>query len=38
VKPEYLTEEEERSEQFERIFSLLNNIENDNIPLLISSG
>lgn len=38
MKPEYLTEEEERSEHFERIFTLLANIENDNVPLLISSG
>ena len=30
--------EEERAIQFEAIFSLLQNIENDNIPLLIGSG
>jgi len=38
TKPEQLTVEEERSRQFEQIFTLLSNIENDNIPLLISSG
>jgi len=38
VKPEQLSEEEERSERFERIYSFLHNIENDNIPLLLSSG
>ena len=38
VKPEQLSEEEERSERLERIFSFLHNVENDNIPLLLSSG
>lgn len=38
VKPEQMKNEEERAIQFEAIFSLLQNIENDNIPLLIGSG
>ena len=38
VKPEQMSYEEERSEVLERVLSLLNNVENDNIPLLVPSG
>lgn len=38
VKPEQLTYEEERSEILERIFTMLTNIENDNVSLLVPSG
>ena len=38
IKPPQVTEEEERSQKFEKIFALLHNIENDNMPLLLNSG
>ena len=38
IKPEQLTYEEERSELMERIFTMLSNIENDNVSLLVPSG
>ena len=38
AKPEQLKIEEDRSHMFEQIFNILQNIENDNITMLLSSG
>lgn len=38
VKPEQMSYEEERSETFDRLFTLLRNIENDGIPLVVPSA
>lgn len=35
MKPEYMCYEEERSDLLDRLFTLLKNIENDNMQLLI---
>lgn len=35
IKPEQMSYEEERSELLDRMFNVLKNIENDNVPLLI---
>lgn len=38
VKPAKLSDEEDRSERFEKMLQFLANVENDNMPLLINSG
>ena len=38
VKPAKLSDEEDRSDRFEKMLQFLANVENDNMPLLINSG
>ena len=38
MKPEQMAYEEERSEALERLFTLLRNIENDGVPLVVPSA